>query len=82
MRDVVTVQKLQFIGDHLEFSGSSWPIDVCRASGGLIGSTGLLNSLKRAIQGIIWGSVIGLTKGDTRSLDYSSSGLRLGNQVQ
>ena len=31
-----------------------------------------LNPLKGVIQGIIHGSVIGLIKGDTRSLDYGS----------
>ena len=31
-----------------------------------------LNSLKGVIQGIIWGSVVGAIKGDTRSLDYGS----------
>ena len=33
-----------------------------------------LNSLERNIWGIIWGTTIGLIKGDTRSLDYSSYG--------
>ena len=31
-----------------------------------------LNSLKGVIWGIIYGTTIGLIKGDTRSLDYSS----------
>ena len=31
-----------------------------------------LNSLKGVIQGIIMGNVIGVTKGDSRSLGYSS----------
>ena len=31
-----------------------------------------LNSLQGVILGIVWGSTLGFTKGDTRSLDYSS----------
>ena len=31
-----------------------------------------LNSLKEVISRIIWGSIIGLLKGDARSLDYCS----------
>ena len=31
-----------------------------------------LNSLKGVTYGIIYGTIIGVTKGDTRSLDYSS----------
>ena len=31
-----------------------------------------LNSLKGAIQGIIWGSIVEAIKGDTRSLGYGS----------
>ena len=34
-----------------------------------------LNSLKGGISGIILGTTIGLIKGDTRSLDYSPSGV-------
>ena len=33
-----------------------------------------LNSLKGVIWGIILGTTIGVIKGDTRSLDYSSNG--------
>ena len=33
-----------------------------------------LNSLKGVIWGIIWRTTIGVIKGDTRSLDYSSYG--------
>ena len=33
-----------------------------------------LNSLKGVIQGIIYGTTIGVIKGDSRSLDYSSYG--------
>ena len=33
-----------------------------------------LNCLK-VLYGTIWGSIIGLIKGDTRSLDYGSYGL-------
>ena len=33
-----------------------------------------LNSLRGVIWGFIWGTTIGLSKGDTRSLDYGSYG--------
>ena len=36
-----------------------------------------LNSLKGVISGIIYGSIIGFNKGDTRSLDYGSFGFRV-----
>ena len=43
-----------------------------------------LNSLKGGYiefrvlyKGIIWGTIIGVIKGDTRSLDYGSNGLRV-----
>ena len=35
-----------------------------------------LNSFKGSIQGIIYGSIIGVIKGDTGSLDYSSYRLK------
>ena len=34
-----------------------------------------LNSLKGVKEGIIWGNTMGIIKGDTRNLDYSSCGL-------
>ena len=34
-----------------------------------------LNSLKGVIWGIIYGTTIGVIRGDTRSLDYSSYGV-------
>ena len=36
-----------------------------------------LNSLKRVIWEIIWGSAVGVMKGDARSLDYSSFPLNI-----
>ena len=41
-----------------------------------------LNSTKGAIKGIIWGSIIGVIKADTRSLDYSSYGAHIGRLPQ
>ena len=35
-----------------------------------------LNSLKGVVQGSIYGSTIGIIKGDTRSLDYSSHAMK------
>ena len=37
-----------------------------------------LNSLKGVIQGIIKGTTLGEIKGDTRSLDYTSTGVYVG----
>ena len=40
------------------------------------------NTLKGNIKGILLGTTIGLIKGDTRSLDYSSYGLAKASHVE